>query len=34
MGNIGKDGETKKIQMNKTSEIRNRRRNGEGGGPD
>jgi hypothetical protein len=32
MGNIGKDGETKKLQMNKTTEICNGKRNGEGGG--
>jgi hypothetical protein len=32
MGNIRKEGEIKKIRMNKTTEIRNGRRNGEGGG--
>ena len=34
MGNIGKDRETKKIQVNKATEIRNGRRNEKSGGPD
>jgi len=34
MGSIGKEEEIKKIRMNKTTEMRNGRRNGEGGGPD
>jgi hypothetical protein len=33
MGNIGKGGETEKIQLNKVTEICNERRNEEGGGP-
>jgi hypothetical protein len=34
VGNIGKDWEARKIQMNKTTEICNGRRNGEVGGMD